>query len=100
MVLFMKCVPCSLIKNLGHPNQVITCSNKKCVIVFALQSFTGATYAHLVRYSVAVIMYLASILFVGGLIGPTNSISHLSNAHNFIYGLNGISSLLLGLPTL
>jgi hypothetical protein len=100
MVLFMKCVPWSLIKTLGHPNRVITCSNKKCVVVFALQSFTGAAFAHLVRYFVVVIMYLASILFDGGLIGPTKSIFHLSNSWSFTHVHNDISSLLLGLPTL
>jgi hypothetical protein len=79
---------------------VITCLNRKCDVVPSLQSFTGATYAHLVRYYVAVIMYLAPVLFVGGLIGPTKSIYHLSNTFNVTCGCNGISSLLLGLPTL
>jgi hypothetical protein len=82
MVLFMKCVPWSLIKTLGHPNLVITCSNKKCAVVSALQSFTGAASTHLVRYSIAVMMYLAPVLLAGGLIGPTKSIAHLSNACN------------------
>jgi hypothetical protein len=66
----------SLIKTLGHPNLVITCSNKKCAVVLALQYLTGATSAHLVRYSIMVIMYLAPILLTGGLIGPTKSNSH------------------------
>ena len=79
---------------------MITFSNKKCVVVSALQSFTGAASFHLVKYSVAVIMYLVPVLFVGGLIGPTKSIAHLSNACNVIYGISGISSLLLGLPAL
>jgi hypothetical protein len=61
---------------------VITCSNKKCVDVSLLQSFIGMTFAHLVRYSIAMIMYLDPILFDGGLIGPTKSISHLSNSCN------------------
>jgi hypothetical protein len=100
MVLFMKCVPWFLIKTLGHPNLVITYSNEKCVAVSALQYFTGATSAHLVRYSIAVIMYLSIILLVGGLIGPTKSIAPLSNSLNVTCGLSGISSLLLGLPTL
>jgi ABC-type polysaccharide/polyol phosphate export permease len=64
----MKCVPCSLIKTLGHPNLVITCSNRKCVVVSTLQSFTGVASAHLVSYSVAVIMYLAPVLFSDGLV--------------------------------
>ena len=100
IVLFMKCVPWSLIKTLGHPNRVITCSNRKCVVVSTLQYFTGVASAHLVRYSVTMIMYLAPVLFVGGLIGPTKSIAHFLNACNVTYGHNGISSLLLGFPTL
>ena len=100
MVLFMKSVLWSLIKTLGHPNLVITCSNKKCASVSALQSFTGVALAHLVRYYVAVMMYLALVLLAGGLIGPTNSIAHLSNACSVTCGHNDISSLMLGLPTL
>jgi hypothetical protein len=76
----MKCVPWSLIKILGHQNLVITCLNKKCVVLSTLQSFTGVASTHIVRYFVTVIMYLAPIIFVGGLIGPTKYISHLSNS--------------------
>jgi hypothetical protein len=79
---------------------VITCSNRKCVVVSALKSLTGAAFSHLVRYYVVVIMYLDPVLFVGGLIGPTKSIAHFSNTYNVTCGRNGISSLLLGLPTL
>jgi hypothetical protein len=86
--------------NSWAPNLVITCSNRKCVVVSSLQSFTGETSTHLVKYSVVVIMYLAPVIFAGGLIGPTESISILSNACNVTCGHNGISSLLLGLPTL
>jgi hypothetical protein len=100
MVLFMKCVPWSLIKTLGHPSLVITCSNKKCATVSALQSFTGKASTHLVRYSVMVMMYLGLVLLDGGLNGPTKSIAHLSNACNVTCSHNDISSLLLGLPTL
>jgi hypothetical protein len=100
MVLLMKCVPWSLIKTLGHPKLVITYSNKKCAVVSVLQSFNGAASTHLVRYSVAVIMYLAPVLLVGGLMGPTKSIAHLSNSCNVTCGRSGISSLRLGLPTL
>jgi hypothetical protein len=70
---------------------VITCSNKNCVVVSALQYFTGDAYAHLVKYYVTVIIYLALDLFVGGLIGPTKSISHLSNTCKVTCGLRGIS---------
>jgi uncharacterized membrane protein len=96
----MKCVPWSLIKTLGHPILVITCLNKKCAVVSVLQSFTSATSTHLVRYSVSVMMYLASVLLAGWLIGPTKSIAHLSKAYNVTCGRNGILSLLLGFPTL
>jgi hypothetical protein len=93
---------CSLVthQNSWAPKQVITCSSRKCVAIFALQSFTGAASTHLVRYSVAVIMYLYPILFASGLIGPTKSIAHLSNACNVTCGCNDILSLLLGFPTL
>jgi hypothetical protein len=100
MVMFMKCVPWSLIKTLGHPNLVITYSNKKCEVVSMLQSFTGVDFAHLVRYLVVMIMYLTPVLLAGGLIGPTKSFSHFSNSCNVTFGHSGISSLLLGLPTL
>jgi hypothetical protein len=78
----------------------MTCSNKKCAVVSVLHSFTGADSAHLVRYFIAVMMYLAPVLLVGGLLGPTKSIAHLSNSSNVTCGRSGISSLLLGLPTL
>ena len=71
-----------------------------CVAVVASQFLTGFASAHLVRYSVAVMMYLAPVRFPGGLIGPTKSIAHLSNAYSVIYGRSGISSLLEGFPTL
>jgi hypothetical protein len=79
---------------------VITCSKKKCVVVSALQYFTGAASAHIVKYSVVVIIYLAPDHFVGGLSGPTKSISHLSNTYKVTCGLRGISSRLFDLPTL
>jgi hypothetical protein len=49
---------------------VITCSNKKCVVVSALHSFTGVSSSHIVKYSFKVMIYLAPYLLVGGLIGP------------------------------
>jgi hypothetical protein len=78
----MKCVPWSLINTLGHPNIVITFSNKKGAVVSALQYFTSADSAHLVRYFVVLIMYLSPVLLVGVLIGPTKSIAHFSNTYN------------------
>jgi hypothetical protein len=94
MVLFMKCVPWLLIKTLGHPNIVITCLNKKCVVVSALQYFTGVTYTHLVKYFIMVMMFLSPVLLASGLIGPTKSIAHFSNACNVTCGHSGILSLL------
>jgi hypothetical protein len=58
---------------------VITFSNKKCDVVSALKYFTGVASYHIVKYSIAVIIYLAPDLFAGGLIGHTKSVSHLSN---------------------
>jgi hypothetical protein len=46
-------------------------------IVVALQSLTALSSSHLVKYSVAVMMYRASVCLPNGLIGPTKSISHL-----------------------
>jgi hypothetical protein len=92
--------PWYLIKILGKPNLVITCSNRKCVVVSALQSLTGAASTYLVRYSITVINYLELVLFTGGLIGSTNSITHFSNTCKSTHGRSGISSLQLGLPTL
>jgi hypothetical protein len=75
-------------------------SNINHASVVALHSFTSLDFAHLVKYSVAVMMYLAPVRFPGGLIGPTKSMSHFSNACKVIYGAKGISSLLEGFPTL
>ena len=99
MVLLMKWVPWSLIRTLGHPNLMITCSNRKFIIVFALQSFTIVASSHLVSYSFVVIIYLAPDLLVCGLIVPTKSIAHLSNTLRVTWGFRGISSLLDGFPT-
>jgi hypothetical protein len=48
--------------------------------VVSLQSLNALASAHLVKYSVAVMMYLALVCFPGGLIGPTKSIVHFSKA--------------------
>jgi hypothetical protein len=85
MVLLIKWVPWSVIKILGHPNLVITCSNKKCVVVFVLQSLTNVAYAHLVKYSFTIMIYIYIYIYiyldllVGGLIGLTKSIFDFSN---------------------
>jgi hypothetical protein len=100
MVLFMKCVPWSLIRIFGHPNLVMMSSNMKHGTIVALQSLTTLALAHLVKYYIIVIMYLAPVHFLGGFIGPTKSMAHLSNAYRVSCGANDISSLLDGFPTL
>jgi hypothetical protein len=75
-------------------------SNMKRVDVVALQSLTALSSAHLVKYSVAVIMYLAHVHFPGGLIGPTKSMAHFSNSCRVSCGAKDISSLLNSFPTL
>jgi hypothetical protein len=84
----------------AHPNHVTTFSNKNCVAVSTVQFVTYFASAHLVKYYVVVIMYLSPDLLVDGLIGPRNSMAHLSNAWNITCGCKGISSLLDGFPTL
>jgi len=100
MVLLIKLVPWSLINILGHPNMVINFSNKKCVDVSTLQSLNGASFSHLVKYSATIMIYLATEIFAGESIGPTNSIYHFSNTCRVNCGLRGISSLFLGFLTL
>ena len=75
-------------------------SKMNCAAVAASQFLTALASAHLMRYYVPVMMYLALVHFPGGLIGPTKTIAHLSNAHSVIYGYSGISSLHEGFPTL
>jgi hypothetical protein len=75
-------------------------SNMKCAVVMELQSLTALASTHLVKYFVAVIMYLAPVHFPGGFIGRTKSMDHFSNACRVNCGANGISSLLDGFPTL
>jgi hypothetical protein len=75
-------------------------SNIKCAVVVALQSLTALALAHLVKYYVTIIMYLAPVCFHGGFIGPTKSMAHFSNDCRVICGANGISSLRDGFPIL
>jgi hypothetical protein len=75
-------------------------SNMKHTVVVALQSLIALSSAHLVKYSVAVIMYLAHVRFPGGFIGPMKSMDHLSNACRVNCGAKGISSLLDDFQTL
>jgi hypothetical protein len=67
---------------------------------YSWTSFTSVSSTHLVKYFITVIIYLAFDILVGGLIGPTKSISHLSNTCKVTCGLSGISSLPDGFPTL
>jgi hypothetical protein len=84
----------------GHPNLVMISSNINRVVVVALHSLTALASAHMVKYYVAVMMYLDLVCFPGGLIGPMKSMAHFSNDCKFICGAKGISSLLEGFPTL
>jgi hypothetical protein len=62
---------------------VMISSNMNCVVLAALQPLNYLAFAHLVKYSVAVVMCQAPVHFPGGLIGPTKSIDHFSNAYKF-----------------
>jgi hypothetical protein len=73
-----------------HPNLVMMPSNMKHAAVVSLQSLTALAPAHLVKYFVAVIMYLSPERFPSGFIGPTKSIAHFSNACMVSCGANGI----------
>jgi hypothetical protein len=84
----------------GHPNLVIISSNINRAAIVSLHSFATLASDHLVKYSVAVMMYLAHVHFPGGLIGPKKSIAHFSNACKVSCGAKGISSLLEGFPNL
>jgi hypothetical protein len=61
----------------GHPNHVTSFSNRNHAAVFGMESKTGVVFSHLVKYFVAVIMYLVLDLLADGLTGPTNYITHL-----------------------
>jgi hypothetical protein len=65
-----------------------------------MKSFTIVGSTHLLKYYVIVMIYLALDLLAGGLIGPIKSTAHLSNTWKINLGLNFISSLLDGFPTL
>jgi hypothetical protein len=85
---------------LGHPNLVIISSNIKHIAIVELQSLTALALAHLVRYSVVAIIYLAHVRVPGGFICPTKSMAHFSNACRVICSAKGISSLRDGFPNL
>jgi hypothetical protein len=75
-------------------------SNMKCAVVVSLQSLTSLSSAHLVKYYVAVTMYLAPVCFPSGFIGPMKLMSHFTNACRVIFGDKCISYFLDGFPTL
>jgi hypothetical protein len=79
---------------------VTTFSNKNHAVVSMLQSLIGSALAHLVKYSIVIMIYLAPNRLVGGLIDPTKSMTHFSNSCNVTCGTKGISSLLEGFPSL
>jgi hypothetical protein len=85
---------------LGQPNHVTTFSNKNIATVSEVQSRIGVVSAHIVKYFIAMIMYLAPDIPAFGLIGPTNYMAHLSNTCKVTFGFKGISSLLDGYPAL
>jgi hypothetical protein len=59
---------------------VMISSNMNHAAVATLHFLTSLASAHLVKYFVAMIMYRAHVCFPGGLMGPTKSIAHFSNA--------------------
>jgi hypothetical protein len=63
----------------------------KCATVAALHSLIALASTHLVKYSVAVMMYLAPVHFLGGFMGPMKSMAHFSNACR-VNCLNGLAS--------
>ena len=60
---------------------------------------TGSTSAHLVTYSTAVMMYLASVLFVGIGNGPMKSMAQISNIELGFIDIKGIFVLGRGRPS-
>jgi hypothetical protein len=100
MVLLIKCVPLSLIRIFRHPNLVMMSSNMNHATVVALQSLTSLASSHLVKYFVAMIIYLAPVHLPCGFIGPTKSIAHFANAYRVSCAAKGIPSLLGSFPTL
>ena len=63
------------------------------------QVSTGSASAHLVTYSIAVIMYLAPILFYGIGNGPMKSMAQISNVKLGFTDIKGISILGRGRPS-
>lgn len=85
----MKWFPWSLVTLLGHPNIEIIFSNINLANVYVVKYFTIFTLAHLVRYSIIVMMYMAWVWRTNGLIGPMKSIFHFSNIYKACTNCSG-----------
>ena len=75
IVLLMKCETWSLIKVIVHTNLVIMFSYMNLVATSLEQVSTCSTSAHLVTYSIFVMIYLAPVLFGGIGNGPIKLIA-------------------------
>ena len=98
IVLLMKCEPWSLIKVIEHPNLVIMFSYMNLAATSLEQVSTGSPSAHLVTYSIVVMIYLAPVLFIGTGNGPIKLIAHISNVRLGFTDIKGISVLGSGRP--
>jgi succinate dehydrogenase/fumarate reductase cytochrome b subunit len=74
----------------GYLNHATTSSKRNRAIVFVVQSMTGVASSYIFQYSITMIMYLAPAILSFGLIGPINSMAHLSNAYNVTCECKGI----------
>lgn len=78
MVSFIKCVSWSLVRFFGHPNIEFIFLKKNLTAMSVVQSLTGVAFAHIVRYSIAIIMYLMRDCLASGVMGPMKSIALFS----------------------
>ena len=95
----MKCVPWSLIRVSGHPNWVMIFSYINLAATSLEHVSIGSASTHLVTYSIAVIMYLAPVLFAGIGNGPMKSMAQISNVKLGFTDIKGISVLGRGRPS-
>ena len=98
MVLLMKCEPWSLIKVRGKPNLVIIFSYMNLAATSLKKVSTGSASAHLVTYSIVVMIYLAPVLFASTGNGPMKSMDQISNVKLGFIDIKGISVLGRGRP--
>ena len=99
IVLLMKCDHWSLIKVIGKPNLVMMFSYMNLAATSLEQVSTGSASTHLVTYSTAVMIYLASVLFAGTGNGPIKLIALISNVRLGFTDIKGISVLGSGRPS-